>query len=143
MLRDEFQVALQELEDVTRELLQRLENFDAAGLDPDLRHKLEARLDERRGLLERLAELSRQRDDLPGEGNLELAQFTSVIDQLMEQAGALRRLARDEQAFATRIGQLDEMNWHDHERATLRELAANAEAIALLLEDEAVRRESS
>lgn len=141
MLRDEFQMALRELQGMAQELLERLESFDVRALSTNHADALEVALKRRRELIERLAGCSRTRGDLPGEGNLERAQFASVIDHLLDEAGmhhgALRRLASGERALVRRIDELAELKWSGDERAALHALTDNARAIDDLLTEAA------
>lgn len=138
MLRDRFQAALQELEDLGQQLLERLESFDTNTLCPAQPERLRSALERRRQSLERLGGLSRAHRDLPGAGNLERAQLAAAIDHLLDGLGrrsdALSRLARAERAYHDRIEQLSAMDWPPHERAELRALADNAQALTDLLE---------
>lgn len=138
MLRDEFQAALQELVGLGQEQLQRLTDFAPEEICPSESAALKKALRGRRELLEELAELSRRRRDLPGEGNRERAQFSTGIDRLLAatglRSGALCSLARDESEYLRRIQEHFRLGWSESEREVLLRLADNAETLADLLE---------
>ncbi|MGK7296727.1 MAG: hypothetical protein ACNS61_13055 [Candidatus Wenzhouxiangella sp. M2_3B_020] len=134
MLRDEYQAGLQRAEASGLELLERYRDLPeraARRLDDE---EFGSLLKRRKSLLDRLAERSRARGDLPAGGNVERAQFEALSDRIAggsdSTEAVLERLLEAERSYRGELDELLEMDWPDEDREVLAESREVVDGIA-------------
>ena len=130
LLLNREQAALADLHAFGAGLLLRYEKLLQADIDPTLGAVLARIAQARRPLIKELAACEKSRGRPPRVGDREINELRAIADRLIgslfgSQASGQRVIAA-ENAWLERLGNAQDLDWHEHEEALLQQLKTDA-----------------